>query len=847
MKKIIPSIILVFLTIFLVQSYSELSQEYVLLEKIKTRLVDYRQNLAPEKTYLHTDKDVYSNGDIIWFKTYLLDGITHDFSNKSKVVYVDLVNDRDSVVAYRKLFVDEKSVAGDIQIDEKIPQGTYTLRSYTKYMLNDKEPILYEKRIPIIVQKLEQGLNLDSTMPNGNLEGLGALTQNSISGIPKIRFYPEGGDLVAGLPGTLGLEVLDDNGNGVALKGEIKSSDNEIVTTFESHEFGLGRVRFIPRDGTQYHASFNIDGKEHTYSLPQAIPSGYILNLQNREDHILVQVASTQDQDLEGTLLVGHLRGDLIFKRIGEPSDKSSYATKIFTRELKDGVAHFTLFASNGEPLAERLVYIDDPNNDAQIAFSAPAKVYGKREKVNMDLVIKDANGSPLKGDFSVGVVSKNGINKGQANSFKSWLLLNSDLGGRIANPDYFFEDGSKHRKFLLDALMLTRGWRRFVWKDILSDSLAQLPEISPEKGIMVRGKTTKFKLPNRPKETSVTLNLYGVDLINSKQKTTKQGQFSFGPFYFTDSLEATVEAHDSLAKWDSKKSNFSIIMGSQIPEVQAKRQKRDYRNQTSWPQINDYAKEAYQKKVTDYMYDPDKVTQLEEVTVTEKDKRLTRHQMATNSNPSARRTTGPFSSRLFREDVLGNEAMSAIDLLNRVPGVYVTGSYPMQQVRILGTRNTIFAGGEPLILINGTTSTLDFLQQLRAIEIEFIDVVKGPDLTIFGSRGANGVIGIYTNKSFEELNKQEQYPGVVSFKVQGFYKTREFYAPDYYVEDPKKPDYRTTLYWNPELAFTNTGLSSVDFFTGDKTGMFQVRVEGITDDGRPLTGLYDIEVVDEY
>ena len=846
MKKIFASNILGLVTIFMVLSYSKISQEYVLLEKVRTKLVNYRQNLAPEKTYLHTDKDVYTNGDTIWFKTYLLDGITHDISSKSKVIYVDLINDLDSVVAQRKLFVNDKSVAGDIIIDDKISQGTYTLRTYTKYMLNEEEPVIFKKEIPIIVQKLEQGPTLDSSMPNRAFEGFGATKPQSVSGVPKIKFYPEGGDLVTELPGTIGIEVLDDNGNGVALKGDIISSEDEIVTSFESHEFGLGRVRFIPREGRKYRASFTVDGKEYAYPLPESVSSGYLLNLQNREDHILVQVASSPDRTLEGTLLVGHLRGDLIFKRIGEPEDKSSYATKIFTSELKDGVAHFTLFASNGEPLAERLVFIDDPKNDAQMAFSAPAKVYGKREKVNLDVVLTDADGSPLKGDFSVGVVSKNGVNNGYHNSFKSWLLLNSDLGGNISNPDFFFEDGSKHRKFLLDALMLTHGWRRFVWKDMLSDSLARLPKISPEKGIMVRGKTTKFNLPNRPKETSVTLNLYGVDLINSKQKTNEQGQFSFGPFYFTDSLEATVEAHDSLAKWDSKKSNFSIVMDPQVPRAIPAHQKKQFKNQISWPLIQEFAKEEYQKKVTDYMYDLGKVTQLEEVTVTEKDKGLTRYQMATNSNPAARMTTGPFSSRLFREDVLGNEALSAMDLLNRVPGVYVTGSYPMQQIRIMGTRNTIFAGGDPLILVNGTTSTVDFLQQLRAIEIEFIDVVKGPDLAFFGSRGANGVIGIYTNKSYEELENQEPYPGVVSFMVPGFYKTREFYAPDYYEGDPRKPDYRTTLFWNPDLTFSNAGPSSVDFFTGDKTGMFQVRVEGITEDGRPMTGLYDIEVVNQ-
>lgn len=844
MKKIISPIILGCATIFMVLSYSEISQEYVLLEKVKTRLVDYRQRLAPEKTYLHTDKDVYTNGDTIWFKTYLVDGITHEVSNKSKVVYVDLVNDRDSVVAQRKLFVNDKSVAGDIQLDENIPEGTYTLRSYTKYMLNGDEPILYQKKIPIILQKIEQGPSLDSPMPNRILEGFDVPMSQKVSGIPKIKFYPEGGDLISGLPGTVGLEVLDENGNGVALKGVLKTSENEVVTSFETHEFGLGRVRFIPGEGKTYLASFTVDGREYNYPLPASISSGYLLNLQNREDHLLVQVASSLDRTLEGTLLVGHLRGDLIFKRIGEPEDKSSYATKIFTNELKDGVAHFTLFAPNGEPLAERLVFIDHPNNDAQMAFSAPTKIYGKREKVQMNVVLTDANGSPLKGDFSVGVVSKNGLNNGTPNAFKSWLLLNSDLGGNIADPDYFFEDGSKHRKFLLDALMLTHGWRRFVWKEMLSDSMPQSPSYTPERGIMVRGRTTKFQSPNKEKQTVATLNLFGEDHINTKKWTNEDGAFEFGPFYFTDSLVATVEAYDSLANRDYKKRDFSIVLDEHWPKVPANTERNVPITWNTLAPIQEYAKEEYQRKVTDRMYDPQKVTQLEEVTVTEKDKRSKRDLLANEANPMAAITRDPFfGKRLYREDIPGNEAMSALDLLARMPRVIVQGVYPFQRARIQAP-NSVFNNVDPLVLWNGSPTDFEFLQQLRAIEVEFIDVTLGPGATIFGSRAASGVIAVYTG-SIGDRSIVGEYPGVTSFTVPGFYKTREFYTPDYQKDNPKKPDYRTTLHWNPELSFSDSGLSSVDFFTGDKTGVFQVKVEGITEDGRPMTGLYDIVVVD--
>jgi len=341
MKKVCISIVLGLVVVFTTLSFTSIPQEYLLLQRVKAILTDYGRNLAPEKTYLHTDKDFYTNGETIWFKTYLVDGISHDRSDKSKVVYVELVNAQDSVIVQRKLFVDDIGASGDIQIDDNIIQGEYTLRSYTKYMLNDADPVVFEKSIPIFVQEVRTGLSAEQIPLAKSLRGFDRVKHDDVAGRPNIKFFPEGGHLVKDLPGTMGLEILDAKGNGVALKGYIKNSKDEIVEPFESFEFGLGSVGFVPLQGENYYASVIFNGNELKFPLPQAQPSGYVLSLKNREDHVLVQVASTTENGLEGTLLVGHLRGDLIFKRIGSSEDNASYATKIYTEELQDGVAQF--------------------------------------------------------------------------------------------------------------------------------------------------------------------------------------------------------------------------------------------------------------------------------------------------------------------------------------------------------------------------------------------------------------------------------------------------------------------------------------------------------------------------
>lgn len=844
MKKATYIFVIVLISLLSTLCFSYLPQEYQLLQKVKSKLLDYTRNQGPEKTYLHTDKDLYTSGETIWFKTYLVDGISHNSSTKSNVVYVELVNSQDSVVTQRKLFVDGVGAAGDIELGEHIQQGDYTLRAYTKYMLNNKEPVIFEKFIHISIEKGRKVINPGQLPATQYLQGVDEKMGVAVSARPTIKFFPEGGHLVKGLPNTMGLEVLDEKGKGLALNGYIKDSKGNIIEPFKSIAFGLGIVGFTPLADEKYYASVVFNKTEEKFPLPEGLSSGYLLSLKNRENHILLQLASTTENGLKGTLLIGHLRGDMIFKRIGNANDKASFATKIYTKELQDGVAQFTLFSPKGEPISERLIFIDNHENDVKITISSPTKIYGTREKVELNIVLTDGKGTPLKGEFSLGVVSKNGSMGALTNNMKRWLLLDSDLGGTVQNPYYFFADDAKQHNFLLDALMLTDSWRRFVWMDMLTRKAEGAADNSPEKGIMVTGKTTAFGNPNKAKKTVATLNLFhGPDLINLKQETNAQGIFNFGPFYFNDSIDATIEAYDSIPKWEYKRKQLSILLHEQAPKLPSKLGKIKPTDHQTIELNQEYPRDKYLKKITDFNYDPKKVTRLNEVVV--KKKKRTREEILRNTNP--RITSGPFTLTIYNDSIPGAEAMSALDLVQRFPRVQVTGVYPNQYVNIPSmSMNTLFASNGPLFLVDGVPTDRSFVQTMRANEVSYIDLVSGPEVAIFGSRGSNGVIAFYTNDLYDP-NRQntEVYPGIVNFKIPGFHKAREFYKPNYIKDNPEKPDYRTTLFWNPKIILNEEGKSLIHFFTGDMTGTYWIKVEGITEDGRPVSAFYDLVVVE--
>ena len=112
------------------------------------KLDNYTKNEFPEKIYIDTDKPYYTAGNDIWFSAYLINGITHEKSSKSNVVYVELINDKDSIVAQRKLYTNDISVAGDFKTDSSWDSGKYLLRGYTNYMRNNNPCLLYTSPSP---------------------------------------------------------------------------------------------------------------------------------------------------------------------------------------------------------------------------------------------------------------------------------------------------------------------------------------------------------------------------------------------------------------------------------------------------------------------------------------------------------------------------------------------------------------------------------------------------------------------------------------------------------------------------------------------------------------------------
>jgi TonB-dependent SusC/RagA subfamily outer membrane receptor len=175
--------------------------------------------------------------------------------------------------------------------------------------------------------------------------------------------------------------------------------------------------------------------------------------------------------------------------------------------------------------------------------------------------------------------------------------------------------------------------------------------------------------------------------------------------------------------------------------------------------------------------------------------------------------------------------AMTVLDIISaRVAGVRVTGSGMNASVSI---RN----GGEPLYVLDGMTVDKSLITSLSVYDVESIDILKGGTAAIYGSRGGNGVISVLTKRGNSSYDySQDIVPGILVSRIAGFDIPREFYAPKYDVQriDDARPDYRSTIYWLPQIRTGSDGKAKFEFYNTDPVTTVDIRAEVLSPAGEP-------------
>jgi hypothetical protein len=377
---------------------------------------------------------------------------------------------------------DEVIAKLELNTNENKPLSNYKV-NYTANLngqqLLSKAEITDENGMRYLKFSLPKDLKTSDGLLNVMIEYNG-LTESISRSIPillnKIQFsmYPEGGDLVSGLESNVAFRALNEFSKPADVEGMVLNEQGTAVASFTSYHMGMGAFRFTPAENEKYSVKITKpEGITETFPLPAALQKGYVMNIDNsKAGEITVLVNTTENETLS---LIAQVRGKMYYAT--EVAAKKGMNKVVFpTSSFPIGVSQITLFDSKGIARCERLAFT---NKDKQlsIAVSTDKDKYLPREKVKMTVTVKDERGMPMPANLSLSVVNDQLLSfaDDKSGNILSELLLQQDIKEKIEEPAFYFNAKEEKADKALDYLLMTAGWRKFTWEQLMNDNVPQI------------------------------------------------------------------------------------------------------------------------------------------------------------------------------------------------------------------------------------------------------------------------------------------------------------------------------------------------------------------------------------
>jgi hypothetical protein len=307
--------------------------------------------------------------------------------------------------------------------------------------------------------------------------------------------------------------------------------------------------------------------------------------------------------------------------------------------------------------------------------------------------------------------------------------------------------------------------------------------------------------------------------------------------------LQAFVEKEKNNGKTTEVKKNEVIVSIPKTPDFQ-ERNKALLPSGDKYQDYDDYLVTVKEAKNMLEQFRLSQEIELGEVTVTGRRSEPIPDQRAIQYNDSPDRSLAVTEEYYYFQNIFQL-------LRGRFPGVNVVGDVfsinPPPSVIIRGGGASIINPGGATYLIDGIRAMPGMVATLPVAEIERIDILTGLSKgSVYGADGAGGVINILTksgnpNKDFSD----DPVTGNATINAKGYDPVREFYTPSglYDINAPIAIDYRSTIYWNPNVNTDPSGKAQIEFLLTESKPEVFVDLQGISKSGEPIRATYRFQV----
>lgn len=285
-----------------------------------------------------------------------------------------------------------------------------------------------------------------------------------------IGIYPEGGDLIAGLPCRVYVEARTPAQKPADLQAVVVDGQGEVVAEFKTEHEGRGRFELTPQAGAAYSIRvLQPAGIHHEYRLPQTRDSGAMIrsigDVTDGEQAIGLNVAAT----LAGNYFVSlSKRQTEIASQKLDLKAGALTAVTLTPPQWADGVLVATLKNADGTPIAERLIFRDS-GKTLHVKVEADRGTYVPGEPVNVTITTTDDQGKPVAATVGLTATDESVLamvqKRDRAPRLAQMVLLEDDVK-ELADAEVYLDRNDPKSKLATDLLLGIQGWRRFATAD---------------------------------------------------------------------------------------------------------------------------------------------------------------------------------------------------------------------------------------------------------------------------------------------------------------------------------------------------------------------------------------------
>ncbi|MFA9187902.1 hypothetical protein AAGV33_13995 [Flavobacterium sp. FBOR7N2.3] len=734
-------------------------------DQLAEQLHSVSKNNAVDLVYLQTNKSIYETEEDLWFKGYVLDAQSFIPSNRSKTLFVQLVEDAsDKVVWQKKYEIENGFVNGHLFLESALIEGSYTLSAYSSNSFTKEPGEFYALKKIKVVQTINQN---PTVVP---------VEKDSI-----IHFtsFPEGGQLVSRINSNLAFKAVNSKGLPLAVSGTLFENNTPLVD-FKSSHAGMGLLTFTPDNNKKYHILLSEPASDTIYAIASVASSGKVLRLlSNTKETLTFKVTQSDGLKEERVYLRLQIRG--IVYSIATGVLQKELTIKIPLKEVPQGIAEVTLFNENALPIAERLVYVNQEQK-LTIQTELDKSSYTTREKAKLKIKVTDQNGQPIIAHLGLSIYDGIYQNKQDVKNIQIHYLLSTQLKGNIYNPVYYFNEQNKNRNQALDLLMLTQGWRSYVWNETNLKDLG-----TAFKPIILEEIKGKVRLQNPDKKATTVIGEKGMTVFSADESKGSD-------FMLTDTTGVFTIIPNDLKKGEG---GYTYIKLMTAPKPKYTMAIKDF----SFETINNerstktllYPLAEIEKRNTQVVspfIGRESINKLKEVTITSKKKGIVFRDKYIGKLDSLYKAQNPTADFVCYENILNCK------LHRECPGEH---KRPIE-----GEKYNICSD---IKWLNGS----------------------GPCGGAFMPGQCNEIT--YHYPKLTETQLLEMFNIAM---IEGYYGKKVFYEAVYdeVTITDSTPDYRNTLFWKPDIITDTNGEANIEFYCSDINSLFLGNIEGVSGEG---------------